>query len=171
MATIEIFARDVKGFGIFGAQHLFIISTDDNGDKSIIRGGPKHGHELTDDLYIVNSPYEERYKHLYPGDFIEGNPSCVIFIGSNEQMQIHVDRMGAKVLEINLEHYDYKLPMPGCHAALCHIQNSNTVVKELVKAADLQLQLPVLNGQEIWAPGINGDRKHTIIDEGGKRTP
>ena len=168
MATIEIRSRDVEVFGVFGAQHLFIIFTNGNGARTIVRGGPENGHEFTDNLHIIKSPYEDQFKHLFPGDYVRGNPSSIVFTGSDIDMQTHIDHIWAKAVEINLEHYDYKLPVPGCPSDLCHVQNSNTVVKVMIEAADLQFQLPVVDGKEIWAQGINGDLKHTIIDEGVK---
>jgi hypothetical protein len=166
MAKIEIISRDVKGFGVFGTQHLFIVFTDNNDIKTIIRGGPKHGHEFKDDLYIIKSLYEEKYQDLFPNDVIEGNPSSLIFEGSDADMQIYMDHMWMKAEEINSSNYDYKFPTSGCSPRLCHVQNSNTAVRVMIEATDLKLVLPFIDGQEIWAPGIDGEFKHTIIDEG-----
>jgi len=170
VATIEIRSRDVDYAGKFGAQHLFIIFTMDNGDKFIIRGGPEHNNMFTDDLHIINSPYVEQFEHLFPGDYIVGNPSRKIFPAGDEQatddqMQTYIDKMLARAVEINDGNYDYKLPVPGCPVNLCHVQNSNTVVSELVKAAGLTLDLPTIDGKEVWAPGVDGEFKHSIIDE------
>lgn len=174
-ARIDIRARDVDIVGSFtGAQHLFIIFTSsDEREKTIIRGGTKTNRPnamLKDDLIIIKSPYEEQFKHLFPGDYIVGNPSRTIFpVGdehaTDDQMKMHMDKMWARAEEINAGNYDYKLPIPGCPVDLCHVQNSNTVVSELVKAAGLTLELPVVNGKEVWAPGIDGEFRHTIIDE------
>ncbi len=39
MATIEVRSRGVNIAEKFGAQHLFMIFINDNGNKFIIRGG------------------------------------------------------------------------------------------------------------------------------------
>jgi len=121
-----------------------------------------------DDILIINSVYDQEHKHLYPGDFIEGNPSSLIFEGSDVEMQRYMAQIWNKAEEINSGKYDYKLPIPGCSPNLCHVQNSNTAVKVMIEATDLKLVLPVVDGKEIWAPGIDGEFKHSIIDEGIK---
>jgi hypothetical protein len=169
MATIEIRSRDVDIAGLFGAQHLFIIFTDNKDIKTIIRGGPEHNNMFLDNILIINSEYNKENKHLYPGDLIEGNPSTVIFTGSDVEMQNYMDQMWSKAEEINTGNYDYKLPTPGCSPSLCNIQNSNTAVRVMIEATDLKLKLPSVDRQEIWAPGIDGEFKHSIIDEGVKK--
>lgn len=161
MATIEIFARDVKGFGIFGAQHLFIIFTNDNGQKFIIRGGPENGHEFYDNLNIINTPYKKQFENLYPNDFIEGNPSTTIFTGTDEQVQAYMDKMIEVAHLINAQKYDYKIPFGES------VQNSNTIVNILVNAAGLTFSLPKVkeNGKDVWAPGVYGNLEHTNIDQ------
>jgi hypothetical protein len=167
MEKIEIRARDVKGVpyipSVGDAQHLFIIYSNDKNEKFIIRGGPENGHELYDDLHIVNSPYTEQFEHLFPDDFVENSPSVVIATGADAKVLF--DKMWNKAQEINAGKFDYKLPIPGCPASLCHVQNSNTIVKVLVESAGLKFELPMINGEEVWAPGIDGDIDSTMIDD------
>ena len=125
---------------------------------------------IKDDLKIINASYDENHKHLFPGDYIKNAPSIIIATGTDEQIQILFDKMWARAEEINAGNYDYKLPIPGCPPSLCHIQNSNTVVSEMVKAAGLDLKLPIVNEKTIWAPGIDGDIKTTDSDPFTKKT-
>ena len=135
-AQIEIRTRDVKNVPL-DVQHLFIIHTDSNGKETVLRGGPD-----TNMLKITQDPYT--IAHV---DWVENAPSVVIATGTDAKMQALVDKIWSRAQEINAGNYDYKLPIPGCSPTLCHVQNSNTVVNEMVKAAGVKLELPVVGGK------------------------
>jgi hypothetical protein len=165
-AKIEILTRDVKRVPYVpfkgDAQHLFIVYTNAEGRKEIIRGGP-HTNMLTGDLKITSDHYT--LSHV---DWSQNSPSTIIATGSDTEMQILFDKMWKRAEEINAGNFDYKLPTPWCSPELCHVQNSNTIVAELVKAAELELKLPIVNGKPAYAPGIDGDIKDSIIDKTNK---
>ena len=132
---IEIRSRNVDIIGEFtGAQHLFIIYTNNKNEKFIIRGGTETNDRtamLKDNLKIINAPYSEEYKHLFPGDLIENSPSHVIATGTNSKVLF--DKMWNIAQKVNAANLDYKLPIPYCPPELCHVQNSNTVKGETNK--------------------------------------
>ena len=171
-ARIEIRTRDVEFFPhVFkffndriggeskGApQHLFVIHIDSNGKETLIRGGPSKSM-LWDDIEIVKAPYE-----IIDGkpcmDYVQNAPSVVIAKGTDDQMQVLFDKMWSRAQEINQEGYDYKLPLFG------HVQNCNTVVKDLVDHVGLELRLPSHHdGSNILVPGIEYNLKHTDVDQ------
>ena len=45
------------------------------------------------------------------------------------------------------------------------MQNSNTVIKALVEYPDLEFKLPQIDGKDVWVPGVEGEFKHTSIDD------
>jgi hypothetical protein len=49
-ATIEIQARPIKNLEATGANHLFIIYKDSQGQKTILRGGLERGARNGDEL-------------------------------------------------------------------------------------------------------------------------
>ena len=62
MAKIEIWTRDVSGTSMLGnkaPQHIFLIKTNDNGTREIIRGGPSQDNMITGDIKIVNQDYND----------------------------------------------------------------------------------------------------------------
>ena len=167
-ATIEIQARPIKGLEATGAHHLFIIYKDSQGQKTILRGGPERDGLMPmgiDDIRIIRAPYVKEYEHLFPNDLIEKAPSVVIAKGTDAETKIYIDKMWAKAEEINSQGFDYKLPTPFCKADVCHVQNSNTVIRALVEYADLEFKLPQIDGKDVWVPGVDGEFKHTSIDD------
>lgn len=170
-SKIEVYSRDVEkvpNIPIKGkVQHLFIIYTNSKGIKIILRGGPTNNNIIVDNLYIIKAEYNYLHRNLFPGDYffdLSEIPSKVIAEGSDAEIQKLVDKMWARAEEINKGNYDYKLPFPGCPSTICHVQNSNTAVKEMVNAAGLTLELPQINGKPVWAPGIDGSIRVTFID-------
>jgi hypothetical protein len=163
MSKIEIRARDVKGFPYIpfkgNAQHLFIIYTDILGQEFILRGGPDT-NKITGDLKISMETYTKSNV-----DWAENAPSIILAKGADQYMQNLVNKMWARAEEINIGNFDYKLPTPGCSENICHVQNSNKAVKEMIKAAGLELKLPVIGGREAFAPGIDGEIEKTILDD------
>lgn len=162
-AKIEIRSRDVKGVPnvpVKGkVQHLYIIHTDTFGRETVLRGGPESDNMVVGDLFVSQSEYTKSNI-----DWAENTPSQVIAVGTDAEMQAYVDKMWARGQEINNGRYDYKFPTPLCAASICHVQNSNTAVKEMVEAAGLELRLLVVNDKLAWVPGIDGTISQTTMD-------
>ena len=163
---IEIRSRNVDQIGkLTGAQHLFIIYTNDKNEQFIIRGGTKTNDRTAmfkDNLHVIKAPYTEQYEHLFPRDLVDKAPSHVIAQGSDSKALF--DKMWNIAQKVNAANLDYKLPIPYCPPELCHVQNSNTVVKFLTEKAGLNFELPKINGKYVLAPGVNGDLRHTEFD-------
>lgn len=166
-STIEIFARPVeRTFGL--VQHLYIISTDSQGHKKILRAGPetnKGSGMLTDDLKVIYTDYIEENRELLGEDLKRENRTKVYTItGTDEEVQGKMDKMWEIGQKINAGNYDYKLPTPGCPESICHVQNSNTAAKLFAKAVNIDLK-PALEEKKLWAPGIDGHLDHTNMDK------
>ncbi|MEK6734462.1 MAG: hypothetical protein AABY27_05070, partial [Pseudomonadota bacterium] len=168
-STIEIRSRDIESPAQIPGdpQHLFIIHTASNGERFIIRGGPEIDglkSMMVDNLNIIKAPYLKEFERLFPNDYKDYAPSILIAKGSDIDMQSYIDKMWNIAEKINAANFDYKLPIPGCTPDLCHVQNSNTIVKILVEKAGLEFKLPEVNGVKVWAPGVDGSLKHTDFD-------
>ncbi len=151
-AKIEVFARDVSNTkGLF--HHLFIVHTDTKGVKTVLEGGPGRGGMLFGNMKIT--------KENKGNDFQIKSPGIVIATGTDTQINNLIDKMWHKAEEINNGKYDYKLPGVG------HIQNSNSAVSEMIKAADLTLNFPKeIGGKCVNIPGVNSQFKDTVFDYG-----
>jgi hypothetical protein len=159
-AKIEIRARNVKEtLGVF--QHLFIIHTISDGKETVIRGGPDSGTEFFGDIKVIKMPYEKDALGRKSADWVAGPiPRVVNAEGTDIRINALVERMWVRGQEINQKQYDYKFPTVG------HIQNSNTVVADLVKVAGLVLKIPVgLDGKPINVPGVESFFKQTEGDK------
>jgi hypothetical protein len=179
-ATIEIYSRTIDGFKDLPLipkknmpQHMFILITDSQGKQTIIRGGPERDSMLLGNLKVIQMPYIEENKHFFQNDHFKAKdllelPSAMLWIGpqDDELFEERLDVMSWRIDEINRSRYDYKLPIPGCTLSICHTQNSNTVIKDIVTSAGLEFQLPQYkDGTPIVAPGIDFALDHTIMDQ------
>ncbi len=152
---IYIRSRDVKYAGVFGAQHLFILFVLSDGSKYVIRGGPKNDQMLFDDLYISKDKYTKAHVDYTENCFSQSISESF----TDAQIQHYMDTMSLLAAYINAQMYDYKLPFGD------NVQNSNTVVKFLIERSGLPFALPKdKNGNEIWAPGVDGKFGHTQLD-------
>jgi trimeric autotransporter adhesin len=183
MATIQIFSRLVdissrtlgyiaNGEGL-PVEHLYLVYTDDNGDKRIIRGGPEESGLVTDTegpflgyLNAVEGVYDSSSKDWPVG---EDQPVFVTIASGDEADVEQVwNLMKTRAFSITAEQYDYEL-IPG--------QNSNTVVGDVVAyaginmggtlltATDYQgLVLPEREGHEVSVPGLLEEFSHDPID-------
>lgn len=152
-AKIEVRVKDAGGTaGIF--QHLFIIHTNSEGKETLLRGGLGASGVFVGNIRVIKQDYTEGVI-----DWVKNAPRSIIATGTDAEMQSYVDKMWAEGQRINSRHYDYKMPTIG------HIQNSNTVVAKIVKAAELELKLPThTDGSPLNTPGVNSDFKHTETD-------
>ena len=129
-AKIEIRTRDVKGVpyipGKGDAQHLFIIHTDSAGNQKILRGGPVDGNMLFGNLEITSDSYTQANV-----DWVQNNPSVILATGTDAEMSAKMDEMGRYGQVINDAKLDYKTPTfcSVSFIAICHTQNSNTLVR------------------------------------------
>ncbi|AIL64486.1 hypothetical protein NOVO_00375 [Rickettsiales bacterium Ac37b] len=167
-ATIEIFVRPVeRTFGL--AQHIYIVSADSQDHKKILRAGPETNIKtamFTDDLKVVYLPYIEANKDLFKGDFDPKNKVKIYTItGTDAEIKAKMDKMWEIGKQVNDNNLDYKLPSSvlGCPESICHVQNSNMAANLMAKAIEVDLK-PVLEEKKLWAPGIEGDFAHTIMD-------
>ena len=65
MAKIEIWSRNVKRIPklpIWGhLQHLYLVYTDDQGNREVLRGGPEFGNPFgTDELAMIRQDYNHQ---------------------------------------------------------------------------------------------------------------
>lgn len=158
-AKIELRSRNVKGtLGIF--QHLFIIHINSQDQKTILRGGPSSGNEFLGNIEVIKARYEIDDKGRKPIDWDVNALRSELVEGPELEIQNLVDVMWERAQVINEQRYDYKFPIGK------YSQNSNTVVKELLIAADLEMKLPLdEEGNEIIVPGIHADLAHTEFDD------
>lgn len=173
MATIQVFSRWIylnpsdfstprieTSSGVY-AEHLYLIYTDDGGNRRILRGGPQDenhdGNPFTGDLHVVEEAYvdETSFDWDFPNDG-DVHVGTVVASGSDADIQEMWNLMMARGAQIDAAGYDYGWPYP----------NSNTVVHELLQYAqenaDPALQddtdftgpvLPQRNGQAVDVPG------------------
>lgn len=169
-ASIKIYSRQIKSPFLLPnhPQHLFIIYESSKEEKIILRGGLESNNVFNmvrDDLKIVMCPYDKsKYISAFKDDDTQGNPSIPIANGSDEEMQVYMARMWSVAQKINMANLDYKFPTFACAFDLCHVQNSNTVIRILVERSGLTFKLPEINDKPVNAPGISGELKNTLLD-------
>ncbi|AIL66138.1 hypothetical protein NOVO_09120 (plasmid) [Rickettsiales bacterium Ac37b] len=168
-STIEIFARPVKKPLSF-TQHLYLVSTDSQGNEKILRSGPEcpgFVASFTNDLKVVYADYTKENQKLFDGDFNPSNKVKLYTItGTDIEIQDKMEKMWEIGKQINAGNYDYKLALSvlGCSESICHVQNSNTVANLFAKSIGVDLK-PILDQKKLWAPGIDGHLDHTIMDK------
>ena len=170
MAKIEIWTRDVSGTSMLGnkaPQHIFLIKTNDNGTREIIRGGPSQDNMITGDIKIVNQNYNgirqddkitETYDYFDPS-----KPNILNYQGSTIKIasQSQIDAIWKnglnKAQNINLGKFDYE-PLT---------QNSNTVIYKISLEMNLGNEVKnFLDQKEVWAPGYGNDFTKGPVDKG-----
>tara|TARA_A100001015_G_scaffold279436_1_gene340624 strand:- start:704 stop:1009 length:306 start_codon:yes stop_codon:yes gene_type:complete len=96
MAKIEIKSKDVTSFP-GDAEHLYIVYTNDFGEKKIFRGGPEGNNVkgmLWGDIEVVDGIYNEQSVDF---DKSGTHKSKVIFEGTDSEMYQKVDLMKAEM--------------------------------------------------------------------------
>ena len=170
MAKIEIWTRDVSHTSMLGnkaPQHIFLIKTNDNGTREIIRGGPSQDNMITGDVKIINQDYNDikqddkitkTYDYLDPS-----KPNILNYQGSTIKIasQSQIDAIWKnglnKAQNINLGKFDYE-PLT---------QNSNTVIYKISLEMNLGNEVKnFLDQKEAWAPGYGNDFTQGLIDKG-----
>ena len=170
MAKIEIWTRNISGTSMLGdkaPQHIFLIKTNDNGTREIIRGGPSQDNMITGDIKIVNQDYNkglqndgktETYDYLDPS-----KPNILNYQGSTIKIasQSQIDAIWKnglnKAQNINLGKFDYE-PLT---------QNSNTVIYKISLEMNLGNEVKnFLDQKEVWAPGYGNDFTKGPVDKG-----
>jgi len=155
MAKIEIWSKDVAKGKITllnDPQHLYLVYTDDQGNKQILRGGPENGDEFgTDELIIVNRPYKSNSLDWNEGTHI----GEIIASGNEDEVSEQWEAMWQKGQSINQQKYDYELLT----------QNSNTVIIEMTKTTELDKKIHSFTRKnQLWAPAKNAPLEHSLID-------
>lgn len=173
MAKIEIYSRNVDGIakvpnkGI--PQHLFILITYTDGSQYIIRGGPKDEENISDVLVVVGKSYTAKNQHFFPNDFFSDAdlgklPKYTVATGTDTEVLSFAQGMKERIMQINDEYYTYKLSL--CSGSWCANQNSNTIVKDIIKYVGLTPEIPKYSdGQKVWAPGWHNKLKDLPFDE------
>lgn len=184
MAKIELVSRYVNIPKVQLYEHLFILFTFDSESQHVITAGPfneKHNYEF---IFAHSITYQKST------DYCDGRNkehyACLfkkIYEGDNLEIKKYHNTMLIKAEEINSQFYDYKLPDIRCETqrivgagvyemankmfskSYCHIQNSNTVVKYLLKHANLNSELPTRDGKLVNAIGFNTEFQHNAIDK------
>ena len=161
MGTISIRARKLKT-DVSDARHLYIVYEDDNGEKTVVRGGPTEGDvdgPVLGHLEVKHEPYKV-VDGKKPPDWEEDgekHSERVIEI-PDEELKKKVVIIEKEVERINNGGYDYEIPFVetfiGDGVGDLNDQNSNTVVRAILKAIGLEDELDTFILEEnIKAPG------------------
>jgi Ca2+-binding RTX toxin-like protein len=192
MADIVVGARQlgyIPGFGPY--YHLYIKITNDAGERSYIHAFPNGPGDVglvdiplagsgsapqqAGELEGRYSPYGEEHADIdNNGSHPTSNP---LISGTDAEIQQVVDRMMIDLQSLNDRNTPYN-PL---------LQNSNSVVGELVRDYGFDFVLPIgLDGNSVWAPGshnhlpelpysgnyytdlINDFLKHALLDPIGQ---
>ncbi|MFA5880262.1 MAG: hypothetical protein WC860_08880 [Candidatus Margulisiibacteriota bacterium] len=143
MAKIEIWSKDVghhKFELLNDPQHLYLIFTKDNGQKKILRGGPKNNQFLVnDELIIIEQDYSK-----FPDDQNDGTHIGEVIVTGNELDLIKKwQKMWQKGQTINLGKYDYEFLT----------QNSNTAILQMANVIYLDDEIDIfIKKYSLWAP-------------------
>jgi molybdopterin converting factor small subunit len=156
MAKIEIWSKDVAEGRIEflkDPQHLYLIYTDDNGSKEILRGGPEHDQAFgKDELKIVRQAYDSIAYDWNDGSHI----GEIIASGSEAEISELWEKMWKRGAEINQEKYDYEIVS----------QNSNTAVVQMAKAVSLDDEVKVfIKNKSLRTPGDKAELAHSMADK------
>ncbi len=171
MAKIEIWSKDVANHHLEylrDPQHFYLIYTDNNGNREILRGGPSdHGLGLNNlkiikqDYNVQNQPDGRPTQDKNDGTHI----GQILYENVNEfEVLAKWEAMWAKAQEINAGNYDYEVGT----------QNSNTAVYQMTKAVGLENKITQFEtSNHLWAPALEyaldhhpGDRLYEVISDG-----
>lgn len=179
-AKIELISRYVKHTKEL-YDHLFILFTFSNGVKQVIRGGAfndKIGYEF---IFIHSQNYRDSIDNCINKNY-NCTPPKLLFEGSEKEVKLLHNTLLLNAEVINKGYYDYKLPDLRCEAqklagdaiynaakeafkSICHLQNSNTAIAQILKMSNIQFTLPIRNGIPVNAIGYDQDLKHSAIDK------
>jgi len=143
MGNITVYFKDLNVISDDTYHHEFIVWTDDHGNKTYIRGGPKpgwgggSGSSGVDEpgsgfnfpfgpIWVSTDPYNNAARD-YPKSGTD--PGDVVATGPDSQLAPDFQKMVTEGNKINRENIGYAFGGP----------NSNTVVTTLLKAAGLRL--------------------------------
>lgn len=174
VSKIEVWTRNVENTAeipIFGyPQHLFLIYTDSNGKKQILRGGPEDDNPFGKaELKIVKQNYAKgessgnsKIYDYYDSKDSENtlNYQGRVIVEANEDntpksIEEKWEKMWVRAQEINDEKYDYELLT----------QNSNTAVVQMTKAVGLDDKVSdFIDDKSLCAPAEKADLEHSLVD-------
>tara|TARA_B100000497_G_scaffold126760_1_gene166509 strand:+ start:2012 stop:2956 length:945 start_codon:yes stop_codon:yes gene_type:complete len=176
MATIEIWTRNVKKtceIPILGyPHHLFLIYTDDNCNKEILRGGTEDDNPFgRSELTIVKQNYnskKQKSDNSKTYDYYDPNNSSsnplnyqgkIILktdeVNTSKSIAMKWEKMWDRAQDINQEEYDYEFLT----------QNSNTAVVQMAKAVSLNNEVKAfIDANSLFAPADKAELEHSLID-------
>ena len=174
MAKIEVWTRNVENTAeipVFGyPQHLFLIYTDGNGKKQILRGGPEDDNPFGKaELRIVKQNYakdgsdnDSKVYDYYDAKNSENalNYQGKVIIEANDEnttksIEAKWEKMWVRAQEINDEKYDYEFLT----------QNSNTAVVQMAKAVELDNEVrDFIDEKALCAPADKAELEHSLVD-------
>ncbi len=179
-AKIELLSRPVDYTqGVY--EHLFILFTFSNSAKQVIRGGPFNAKMHYEFIFIHSQSYKDSPDNCAKKDYNCSTPQ-LLFEGSDKEVKLLHNTLLQNAEVINKSYYDYKLPDYRCEAqklaggaiynaakdiwkSACHLQNSNTAVAQILEMSNINLVLPLRNGNPVNAIGYDQAFKHTAIDK------
>jgi len=135
-ARIEIFSKPLG----LGVEHMYIVYTNEAGEKRILRGGPEGSGikgAIIGDIVVVDTIYDE---NSIDWDSKGNHKHQEIFTGTDAEMQSKIDLAIAEMNHINSEGYDYNLPLLESLIPAwgdLNEQNSNTVAVYLANAINI----------------------------------
>jgi len=162
MAKIEVWSKDVKQ-GMFeflnDPQHLYLVFTNDENQKEILRGGPENGNPIgLDELIIVRQDYNnpKQSDNSETFDWNDGTHQGEALIsGSSEELSKVWEQMWETAESINSQKYDYEFMT----------QNSNTAVVQMTKSANLDEKVfSFLKTNNLKAPADTAEFNHSKQD-------
>lgn len=149
MGNISIYFKRLDYFGDSTYYHEFIVWTDDNGDKLVLRGGPRGGIDsgaedgggsgasgINAPGSGLDVPFGEVFGGLPPKPYQKSqdrppsgitDPSQVIITGSDSKLRPYWELMLAETVKIDQQNVGYAFAGP----------NSNTFVTTVLQAAGL----------------------------------
>lgn len=171
MAKIEIWTKDIHGGkfevpGVIDPQHLYLIYTDDQGQREILRGGPGNNGLGTfglgeSDLLVSRQDYNSNKQSDRQTDTFDWNlgdgthTSNVLVTGSETELSSLWDTMWQEGQRINSEGYDYEL----------FTQNSNTAVVQMAAAVSLDAGVRDFIGKnDLDAPANAQEFQHSYVE-------
>lgn len=162
---IEVWSRDIAGLDglndrITGdPQHLYIVYTDENGDRFIIRGGPEHEDPVSNGgwgkVAVVNDAYTAENQEKFKGDWYDpatstGDPHTLLGTYTGADATQLYQAMQSLAQELN--------SLPTQYSPLN--DNSNTTAAYLLGAVGLEELLSDVSQfrepGKAWAPGSDG---------------
>lgn len=176
VSTLELRTRDINGApnvpGLGTPQHAYFILTNAQGEQFLLRGGPKNGDMLKDNLAVDFVRYDATIQGVAKTDYItDPNQyrSTILYKGDDHKAYTLMNKMWEYGRKVNDGAYDYKLPV--CDIInfgiynKCSQQNSNAFTYQAMQYAGIKPKLPIMaDGKPTWVPGFKSEIRDTLLD-------